>query len=105
MLNPAQKVVSPINLWRYDMKFRPCQKVRVLKDIRNDGTCAGCNRGKIILKKGSEGFIREIGEFLYFQVIYTHFLDEDKIVGLREDEIEIIEDFDEETGKWIKISD
>ena len=85
------------------MIFRPCQKIRVIKDIRNDGTCAGCNRGKIILKKGAEGFIREIGEFLDSTVIYAHFIEEDKIVGLREQEIELIEDFDEEGGGWIKV--
>lgn len=85
------------------MIYKLCQMIRVIKEIRNDGTCAGCNRGKTILKKGAEGFIREIGEFLDFTVIYAHFIEEDKIVGLREQKIELVEDFDEERGEWIKV--
>ncbi|MBZ4642858.1 MAG: nitrogen fixation protein NifZ [Deferribacteres bacterium] len=85
------------------IKFKPCQKVKVLNDIRNDGTCSGCRRGNIILKAGSVGFVRELGEFLNLQVIYVHFLEDDKIVGLREDELEILEDFDEDTGRWIPV--
>lgn len=85
------------------LKFKPSQKVKAIKDIRNDGTCAGCSRGKILVKSGTEGFVREISEFLEYEIINVHFIEENTIVGCLAGELEIVEDFDEDSGKWMKI--
>ena len=69
-------------------KFDYGQEVRVIRNVRNDGTWAGLEIGAPLVKRGSTGFVRSIGTFLQDQVIYgVHFLNEDKVVGCREEEL------------------
>ncbi|WP_303851571.1 nitrogen fixation protein NifZ [Seleniivibrio woodruffii] len=82
------------------MELKVNQKVLVTKMIRNDGTCAGCKRGTPVAYEGMEGFICEITEFHFEPVYVVHFLDINKKLGFRAQELEVIEDFDEEEGKW-----
>jgi nitrogen fixation protein NifZ len=64
-------------------------EVRVLRDLRNDGTFAGLDVGKLLVRRGNMGFVRDIGTFLQNQIIYSvHFLAEDKLVGCREEELQ-----------------
>jgi nitrogen fixation protein NifZ len=64
-------------------------QVRVLRNVRNDGTFPGLNRGRLLVRRGSVGFVRDIGTFLLDQIVYSvHFLDEDRLVGCREAEIQ-----------------
>ncbi|MCX7760412.1 MAG: nitrogen fixation protein NifZ [Hydrogenothermaceae bacterium] len=88
----------------YETFFRENYKVRVKKDIKNDGTFPGYKLGELIVEKGSEGYVKEIGEFLFKPVIFVHFLDKNIIVGFREEELEVIEYYDFELGKWIKVT-
>ena len=85
------------------MEYRVNQKVRVIRDICDDGTCAKCSRGKLVASEHEEGFVKDITEFLFEKVIVVHFLEKDKVVGFRENELEIIEDYDCDNNKWIKM--
>ena len=67
--------------------------VRVVRNVRNDGTYAGAELGELLIRCGSTGTVIDIGTFLMDQIIYTvHFLDTDRIVGCREEELIDIDD-------------
>ncbi|WP_022850369.1 nitrogen fixation protein NifZ [Limisalsivibrio acetivorans] len=87
------------------MIFKQNQKVRVKKLIRSDGTCAGCSRGSKVAEIGDSGFVREITEFMFKPVIVIHFMESGKILGFREQELEIVEDFNPDTGEWTKLDE
>lgn len=62
--------------------------VRVIRNVRNDGTYPGAQLGDLLIRRGSVGTIIDIGTFLMDQIIYTvHFLDDGRIVGCREEEL------------------
>ena len=62
--------------------------VRVTRNQRNDGTFAGEVMGALLIRRGSVGTVIDVGTFLGEQVIYTvHFLDTDRMVGCREEEL------------------
>lgn len=62
--------------------------VRVTRNVRNDGTFPGQEIGELLMRRGSVGTVIEIGTFLQDQIIYTvHFLEADRIVGCREEEL------------------
>ncbi len=65
------------------------QPVRVIRNIRNDGTYPGVDTGKLLVRRGSVGYVRSRGTFLQEQVIYeVHFMDDGGIlVGCREEEL------------------
>jgi nitrogen fixation protein NifZ len=63
-------------------------ELRVLRNLRNDGTYPGAQTGELLIRRGSVGTVVDIGSFLQDQVIYSvHFLDADRIVGCREEEL------------------
>lgn len=70
-------------------RFAREDAVRVVRNIRNDGTYPGLDTGALLVRRGSVGYVRHIGVFLQDQLIYTvHFLDAgDRIVGCRETEL------------------
>lgn len=62
--------------------------VRVIRNVRNDGTFCGAATGDLLIRRGSVGAVVDIGTFLQDQIIYSvHFLGEDRIVGCREEEL------------------
>ncbi|MCX8086718.1 MAG: nitrogen fixation protein NifZ [Rhodocyclaceae bacterium] len=62
--------------------------VRVVRNVRNDGTYPGAATGELLIKRGSIGHVVDIGTFLIDQIIYSvHFLEAGKIVGCREEEL------------------
>ena len=68
-------------------------EVRVIRNIRNDGTYPGEKTGNLLVRRGSVGYVRSRGTFLQDQVIYeVHFIDEGKLVGCREEELIDAED-------------
>ncbi len=70
-------------------KFDFGAEVRVLRNVRNDGTYPGEATGTLLVRRGSTGFVRDVGSFLQDQIIYTvHFLDIDRMVGCREEELQ-----------------
>ncbi|BBI99352.1 hypothetical protein FGKAn22_10450 [Ferrigenium kumadai] len=69
-------------------KFEFGEEVRIIRNVRNDGTYPGVPTGQLLIRRGSTGFVINVGTFLQDQLIYTvNFLDQDKIVGFREEEL------------------
>ena len=63
-------------------------EVRVIRNVRNDGTFPGKNTGDLLIRRGSVGTVRDVGTFLQDQIIYTvHFLPDDIVVGCRQEEL------------------
>ena len=64
------------------------ESVRVTRNVRNDGTYSGAPTGALLIRRGSVGAVIDIGTFLQDQIIYSvHFLDDDRVVGCREEEL------------------
>jgi len=63
-------------------------QVRVVRNVRNDGTYPGLDVGAPLVRRGSVGYVVNVGTFLQDQVIYSvHFLNEQRLVGCREEEL------------------
>jgi nitrogen fixation protein NifZ len=77
-------------------KFEYGEKVRVVRNLRNDGTYPGEPTGRLLVRQGSVGFVRDVGTFLQDQLIYSvDFLDAGLRVGCREQELQL------ESEPWI----
>jgi nitrogen fixation protein NifZ len=64
------------------------EAVRVIRNIRDDGTYPGKRPGDFLIRRGSTGFVVDVGTFLQDQVIYSvNFFEEGIIVGCREEEL------------------
>lgn len=62
--------------------------VRLVRNVRNDGTYPGLDPGAPLVRRGSVGYVVDVGTFLQDQIIYSvNFLEEGKIVGCREEEL------------------
>ncbi|PLX69510.1 MAG: nitrogen fixation protein NifZ [Denitrovibrio sp.] len=85
------------------MKLTINSLVRVNKIIRDDGTCGGCSRGDEIAYVGLEGYICDIQDFLFEPVYVVHFLESNRRIGFRVGELDLIEEFDEDTETWRKV--
>jgi nitrogen fixation protein NifZ len=71
------------------VRFHPGDAVRVVRNIRNDGTYPGEEVGALLVRRGSVGYVKDIGTFLQDQVICSvHFLDSNRLVGCREEELQ-----------------
>lgn len=87
-------------------KFGIGQKVKLLEDIKNDGTYPHAPIGTIMVKKDSIGYIKSIGEFLQVIRVYeVHFLDLNafiEVVGCREHELLAMEDYRDEVQEELE---
>ena len=71
------------------------EKVRLRRQIRNDGTFTSRDVGEILGKKGDEGYIRSIGTFLQQFYIYAVYLPERGVtIGCKRRELESL-DYDD----------
>ena len=69
-------------------KFAYGDEVRVVKNIRNDGTYQSNIKGRLLARRGRTGFIRHAGYYQQDQIVYqVHFLDTNEIIGCREVEL------------------
>lgn len=69
-------------------EFEIGNEVRIIRNVRNDGTYPGLSIGDPLVRRGSTGFVMNVGTFLQDQLIYTvNFLELNKIVGCREEEL------------------
>ncbi len=69
-------------------KWEYGEAVRLTRNVRNDGTYPGLDPGAPLVRRGSIGYVVDVGTFLQDQIIYSvNFLDEGKIVGCREEEL------------------
>ena len=77
-------MLSEASYERYDYG----DEVRVIRNVRNDGTYPGLDVGAPLVRRGSVGYVVNVGTFLQDQVIYSvHFLNEQRLVGCREEEL------------------
>ncbi|MEW7981560.1 MAG: nitrogen fixation protein NifZ [gamma proteobacterium symbiont of Phacoides pectinatus] len=77
-------------------KFEYGETVRVIRNLRNDGTFPGEPTGKLLIRSGSIGYVRDVGTFLQDQIIYSvDFVEQQRMVGCREQELQL------ETDPWI----
>ena len=90
-------------------KFGIGQKVKLLEDIKNDGTYPHAPIGTVMVQKDAIGYIKSIGEFLQVIRVYeVHFLGYDgpiEIVGCREMELEAMENYKDEVEdelEWMR---
>ena len=87
-------------------KFFMGQKVRLLEDIKNDGTYPYLGIGEVMIEKGSIGYIRGMGDFLQVIRVYeVHFLDLNaliEVVGCREHELLAMEDYRDEVQEELE---
>ncbi len=68
------------------------EKVRSLRDVRNDGTFPGKDIGELLCKKGEEGYVVSIGTFLQQFYIYgVEFISSGYRVGMKRKELEPVE--------------
>ena len=65
------------------------ERVRSRMVVRNDGTYPGKEVGDVLVKKGEEGFVVDIGTFLQQFYIYgVEFIDTGHKVGMKRKELE-----------------
>lgn len=71
-----------------ELRFDYGDAVRVVRNVRNDGTYPGKEVGALLIRRGSVGHVVNVGAFLQDQVIYAvHFLDAGRMVGCRAEEL------------------
>ena len=71
-----------------DARWEYGASVRLTRNVRNDGTYPGLEPGAPLVRRGSIGYVVDVGTFLQDQIIYSvNFLDDGKIVGCREEEL------------------
>lgn len=74
-------------------KYEFGAEVRIIRNVRNDGTYPGVPTGQLLIRRGSTGFVTNVGTFLQDQLIYSvNFIEQNKIVGFREEELISIDD-------------
>lgn len=67
--------------------------VRLIRNVRNDGTYPGEDVGKLLVRRGEVGAVYDVGSYLQDQVIYrVHFLEAGRTVGCREEELILASD-------------
>lgn len=70
------------------IRFEMGDEVRVVRNIRNDGTVFGKEKGDLLVEAGTVGVVRSIGYFLQDQVIYqVYFPKLDRQIGARNNEV------------------
>ncbi|MEM1395271.1 MAG: nitrogen fixation protein NifZ [Cyanobacteria bacterium P01_H01_bin.150] len=67
-------------------------KVRIISEIKNDGTYPGKKLGEVLIDIGEVGYVISIGTYLQRAYIYAiRFMERDIVIGCRKHEIELIE--------------
>ncbi|MFC3320334.1 nitrogen fixation protein NifZ [Mesorhizobium cantuariense] len=69
-------------------RFEPGERVRATRHIKNDGTFPGRQIGENLVRKGDEGYVRDVGTFLQQFFIYAvEWIDRGTVVGMRAREL------------------
>ncbi|QKC98969.1 nitrogen fixation protein NifZ [Mesorhizobium sp. NZP2298] len=73
-------------------RFMPGERVRATHHIKNDGTYPGKEIGENLVRKGDEGYVRDIGTFLQqFYIYAVEWVDRGTVVGMRARELMSLE--------------
>lgn len=71
-------------------KYEYGEAVRVIRSLRNDGTYPGKPRGELLVRRGSVGYVKDVGTYLQDQLIYNvDFFELGLRVGCRELELQL----------------
>lgn len=69
-------------------QFEYGDEVRLIRNVRNDGTYPGMAVGSLLIRRGAVGCVYDVGTYLQDQLIYrVHFIEEGRTVGCREEEL------------------
>lgn len=69
-------------------RFEYGADVRLIRNVRNDGTFPGKEVGELLVRRGSIGNVHDVGSYLQDQLIYrVYFIDTGRMVGCREEEL------------------
>ncbi|MDF0535871.1 nitrogen fixation protein NifZ [Shewanella sp. A32] len=69
-------------------RFDNGSEVRVVRDVRNDGSFYGLEKGELLVAEGAVGMVRSFGWFLQDQIIYEVFFPHNgRQIGLRDVEV------------------
>ncbi len=69
-------------------RFEYGEEVRLVRNVRNDGTYPGMDVGALLIRRGAVGCVYDVGTYLQDQLIYrVHFIGEGRTVGCREEEL------------------
>lgn len=69
-------------------QFEYGDEVRLIRNVRNDGTYPGMDTGTLLIRRGAVGCVYDVGTYLQDQLIYrVHFLEAGRTVGCREEEL------------------
>ncbi|PWI33871.1 nitrogen fixation protein NifZ [Vibrio albus] len=72
----------------FNARFPTGSEVRVVRNVRNDGSFSGKEKGDLLIEAGETGIVRSSGYFLQNQVIYEVFFPErNRIIGVRDTEV------------------
>ena len=72
----------------FNARFKTGDRIRVVRNIRNDGSVANKNKGELLVEQGLVGEVRGSGYFLQNQVIYeVYFPALNIVIGLRDSEV------------------
>jgi nitrogen fixation protein NifZ len=70
------------------VRFYSGDEVRVVRNIRNDGSFKDVAKGELIVAAGEPGIVRSFGYFLQDQVIFqVYFPRLEQVVGVRDSEV------------------
>lgn len=71
-----------------EIRFDMGQEVRLIRNVRNDGSFRDLEKGEVLISEGEIGEIRTYGYFLQTQIIYqVYFPTLNKVVGIRDAEL------------------
>ncbi|MCQ1058577.1 nitrogen fixation protein NifZ [Photobacterium sp. ZSDE20] len=71
-----------------DIRFSIGDEVRVVRDIRSDGSNVGYSKGDLLVREGEIGIVRHVGYWLQDQVIFrVYFLNANMTIGVRDKEV------------------
>lgn len=69
-------------------RFEYGDDVRVIRNVRNDGTFPGKEVGELLVRRGSVGHVHDVGTYLQDQLIYrVYFMESGRMIGCREEEL------------------
>ncbi|AZO34206.1 MAG: nitrogen fixation protein NifZ [Mesorhizobium sp.] len=69
-------------------RFMPGERVRAIRHVKNDGTYPGKEIGENLVRKGDQGYVRDIGTFLQqFYIYAVEWVDRGTVVGMRAREL------------------
>ncbi|KLK93004.1 nifZ protein [Microvirga vignae] len=69
-------------------RFMLGERVRATRNISNDGTYPGREIGENLVRKGDDGYVRDVGTFLQqFYIYAVEWVDRGTVVGMRAREL------------------